>query len=448
MAFEVRYIGNQNNAAPGNIEYNEMDIYNAGLGLERKFHRRVQKGAAQSRGQRRRGTGCDVRLHRRGRHVAAADLPRQLHGHGAANAGDPARYTGTQWTNSATIPVALVPDSSNILRSPRPTAPTGCSAIRRSAAMGWPRYAGELLGDEPGRRVGDAAHGAESTKYHTVQFLVNRRLSNGLALQRAITRIRSSSHSSFDSIFRELRDVRSMGAPPHAFKVTTNYELPIGREKRFGSGISPWLNGIVGDWQVNFTGRVETGRLIDIGDVQAREHDARRPAGAVQVLRQIPVDGFVYNLPQESDRQHDQGVCRRRHEPDRSAALHRVECDDCGGPDPDKPYIAPPSDADCTRIIAGDCGRGSSWSRRRSSAASISSFKKRFPFAGRASFDFQVDVLNVFNAINYNSVFSTSTNPDNYRVTTAYADINNTYDPGGRITQLVFRRELVTIGGQ
>ena len=28
---------------------------------------------------------------------------------------------------------------------------------------------------------------------------------------------------------------------------------------------------------------------------------------------------------------------------------------------------------------------------------------------------------------------------DSYRVTTAYADINNTYDPGGRIGQLVFR---------
>jgi hypothetical protein len=66
------------------------------------------------------------------------------------------------------------------------------------------------------------------------------------------------------------------------------------------------------------------------------------------------------------------------------------------------------------------------------------SVKKRFP-AGRASFDLEYDMLNIFNAIDFNSVFSTSTNPDNYRVTTAYSDINNTYDPGGRIGQLVFR---------
>jgi hypothetical protein len=51
----------------------------------------------------------------------------------------------------------------------------------------------------------------------------------------------------------------------------------------------------------------------------------------------------------------------------------------------------------------------------------------------------QVDVLNVFGAIGFSSVYTTSTNPDNYRVTSAYADINNSYDPGGRIAQLVFR---------
>jgi hypothetical protein len=76
--------------------------------------------------------------------------------------------------------------------------------------------------------------------------------------------------------------------------------------------------------------------------------------------------------------------------------------------------------------------------------------KKRFPFARRASFDFELDMLNVFAAIDYNSVFPTANfnnaspyaayaSPDTYRVTTAYADINNTYDPGGRVGQLVFR---------
>jgi len=101
--------------------------------------------------------------------------------------------------------------------------------------------------------------------------------------------------------------------------------------------------------------------------------------------------------------------------------------------------MAPAGDANCTRIFAGDCGVRQQLLKAPWFSRFDLSLKKRIPFAGRASFDMQVDILNVFGAINYNAVFSTSTNPDNYRVTTAYADINNSYDPGGRIGQLVFR---------
>jgi len=66
---------------------------------------------------------------------------------------------------------------------------------------------------------------------------------------------------------------------------------------------------------------------------------------------------------------------------------------------------------------------------------------KRFPFGGKTSFDFGLEVLNVFDNINYN--FQTNPNPgtsaNTFRVTTAYTDINTTFDPGGRIGQLVLR---------
>jgi hypothetical protein len=115
----------------------------------------------------------------------------------------------------------------------------------------------------------------------------------------------------------------------------------------------------------------------------------------------------------------------------------------CGGPDPTKPYIAPASDATCTTIITGDCHTRQQLIKASPFSRFDLSVKKRFPFAGRASFDFEFDMLNVFGAIDYNSVFPTTNaqfaSQDTYRVTTAYADINNTYDPGGRVGQLVFR---------
>jgi hypothetical protein len=49
-------------------------------------------------------------------------------------------------------------------------------------------------------------------------------------------------------------------------------------------------------------------------------------------------------------------------------------------------------------------------------------------------------MLNVFNAIDFNPNFTlTGTFPTSQRVTSAYADVSNTFDPGGRIGQLAFR---------
>ena len=62
--------------------------------------------------------------------------------------------------------------------------------------------------------------------------------------------------SQLDTLFRERAVLRATNSPPHAFKITTNYELPIGRGQKFGSNMNPWLDGVVGHWQVNLTGRV------------------------------------------------------------------------------------------------------------------------------------------------------------------------------------------------
>src|SRR4029079_19162606 len=121
----------------------------------------------------------------------------------------------------------------------------------------------------------------------------------------------------------------------------------------------------------------------------------------------------------------------------------------CGGPDPTKPYIAPAGDANCTPIVDGDSATRKQLLKALLFSRFDLSLKKRFPFASRASVDFQIDILNVFNAIDYNAVYPSGNNitalagqyvdQGAYRVTTAYADLNNSYDPGGRIGQLVFR---------
>jgi len=67
---------------------------------------------------------------------------------------------------------------------------------------------------------------------------------------------------------------------------------------------------------------------------------------------------------------------------------------------------------------------------------------KRVPIAGRVSFELRADVLNVFDNINFN-VTDGSRTPGTgatiFQTSTAYTDLSNTFDPGGRLGQLVFR---------
>jgi hypothetical protein len=66
---------------------------------------------------------------------------------------------------------------------------------------------------------------------------------------------------------------------------------------------------------------------------------------------------------------------------------------------------------------------------------------KKFLFGSRASFEIGLEVMNVFDTPNFNHsvTFDPDDSFDTFRVTSAYTDINTTYDPGGRIGQLTWR---------
>jgi hypothetical protein len=283
-------------------------------------------------------------------------------------------------------------------------------------------------------------------RYHTIQFVVNRRLRKGLAVS-ANYSYQEQFVSSLDTLFRERSVQRSTAAPPHAFKLLANYELPFGRGQRFGANMNPWVNGIVGNWQVNLTGRLETGRLWDLGDVHLVNLSLKDLQNEFKFY--TAADGFVYNLPQDLIANTIRAFAIDVTSPTGHPLCTGTNAATCGGPDATKPYIAPPSDPSCTTIITGDCNTRQQLLKAPPFSRFDLSVKKRFPFATRGSFDFGFDILNVFGAIDYNSVLPQSQNSgltfaqfasqDTYRVTTAYADINNTYDPGGRIGQLTFR---------
>ncbi len=65
--------------------------------------------------------------------------------------------------------------------------------------------------------------------------------------------------------------------------------------------------------------------------------------------------------------------------------------------------------------------------------------KKLFPLSSKASAELNFEVLNVFDNVNFNHQLNPGESADAFRVTSAYTDINTTFDPGGRIGQIVWR---------
>ena len=57
-------------------------------------------------------------------------------------------------------------------------------------------------------------------------------------------------------------DLRRVDEVPWAVKLTANYDIPFGRGRRFGTDANKYVNGALGDWAVNVTGRVQAGTML------------------------------------------------------------------------------------------------------------------------------------------------------------------------------------------
>ena len=58
---------------------------------------------------------------------------------------------------------------------------------------------------------------------------------------------------------------------------------------------------------------------------------------------------------------------------------------------------------------------------------------------GRTTFELDFELLNAFDNMNYNPAFNPGGGNTIFQVTSGYTDINTTFDPGGRLGQIVTR---------
>ena len=220
---------------------------------------------------------------------------------------------------------------------------------------------------------------------------------------------------------------------PHAFKMNWDYELPIGRGRRFGGDMNPVLDMIVGNWQFSGNALVKQDRYrmvgvkpegMSVADVQDEFK--------IRIEKNAAGNTVVFSFPEDI----------------RLNTYRAFQVDptsptgySTGNGVPTGRYLRPSSDANCVAIYRFDCNTPdinlngplfSRWDMR---------VKKRFPIKGSVNFELMAEVLNVFDTINFNHsvAFNTTNLSDTFRVTSAYTDVNTTFDPGGRIGQLVWR---------
>jgi hypothetical protein len=274
------------------------------------------------------------------------------------------------------------------------------------------------------------------SKYHSLQIDARRRLSNGFTIQGNYTFAQRWSLSLADTVenreelHRDRVYLKSDNVP-HAFKFTWQWEIPVGRGKRFGSDMNPWLNGVIGGWEFSGAGRVQ---IRDFGVTGIRAvgmtEDELSDAFQIRVVRSPSGAVTVFNLPDDIIEN-----TRRAFNTDPTSPTGYP-----AGEAPTGRYIAPASVPGCIAIYVTDCGAPEQlWVRGPWFSRWDVKIRKRFPIGGRATFDLDVELLNALNNINFNPQYNPGSGNTIFQVTTAYTDINTTFDPGGRLGQIVTR---------
>jgi hypothetical protein len=210
------------------------------------------------------------------------------------------------------------------------------------------------------------------------------------------------------------------------------YELPIGRGRRFGNNMNGVLDKFVGGWELSGTSRMQ---------IQNFRADGVRLVGMTQKELQ---DSFKVRYTTSST-----GTTIILMMPDDIILnTRRAFSNDPTSADgysalgaPTGRYIARASHDGCIALYPGDCDTprqivvNGPWFVRFDIRAT-----KRFNIRKGMTGEFSIELMNLFDNINFNPVFNPGSGTGIFQVTSAYRDTGvDVNDPGGRIGQIVWR---------
>lgn len=403
MAIEVRYVGTRgrdswrtnvdgNNGAAngsGTLNFNEFNIFENGFVNEfRVAQANLLANIAAGRGATFAYTGA----------AGTAPLPTFaafFNAVPASQAGNAALYTGTNWTNQTFL---------NFLAARNPN-PFGFASAGTNGLMGNATFrANAATAGVPANFFvanPDLLGGAFMTTnigtstYDSLQIELRRRYADGLQFQTSYV-YGKGYISDWESWRRELVMIRDAGTPgdvTHQFKANVVYDMPFGRGRTFGGNVNGFVDRIIGGWQVGLSARVQTGRLIDLGNVRMVGMD-KQELQSMFKLRFDDAGRKVWMLPQDLI--------------DNTIAAFSVSATSptgYAGNAPAGKYLAPANGPDCIEVDNGadygECAGRSIVLTGPMFRQFDLRFSKRTRIVGNTDLELATEMLNVFNQANF-----------------------------------------------
>jgi hypothetical protein len=295
---------------------------------------------------------------------------------------------------------------------------------------------------------GDATvtQNAGHTHYNGMQLEVRHRMSKGLLFQGSYVWSHATGNEFSNGIAGSFTTARDQGLDKgpspfdirHAFKMNWIYELPFGPKRQFLNGhYNAIVRKALEGWQIASVTRVQSGSPIRL--ISNRNTFNQNESGVVlhnltfsqlQEMMQIRKTtssaglGVVYYLPQSLI---DNSLAAFDLAPGKTV-------------DPNQPYIGPP--------VAGQLGDRAFLYGPRQQKWDVSVGKKTM-IGERANVEFRAQAINVFNLTNFllfvpGNGISTTLNVNSAAFgqlasNSAYRDLPNTNDTGGRIIEFVLK---------
>lgn len=452
-ALEVRYVGSRHLNDWDSININEPNITTNGFLSEFRL--------AQANLQANIAAGRGATFAYMGAGTGTVPLPIFLahyNAQNAANAGNAALYTGTQWTSAANLGFLAA-------RNPNPwgfaTAGTsgfiGNATFRNNAiAAGLPVNFfvanPDLLGAGTTAGAANLTVNSGGTRAHSMQVDFRKRFSHGFAVNPSYTFsiAQIQQRFGFARPLEWIEQAGQVGNVRHALKANFQVDIPIGKERKFGSDMNGFLDTIVGGWSFDGVARWQTGEVLDFGNVRLVGMTKSELQKEIKI--QPGSNGQIFILPADIL--------------DNTAKAFDVSATSANGYGakgaPTGRYFAPANGPDCIEEAPGygDCGERSVAVNGPSLFRLDLGISKKFDLPGRFSAEFRGEMLNALNDPYFNPASTAgvplgftatttapngpgggtptlnptgSNNVDNYRLTALLGDNQS------RLIQLVWR---------